>query len=285
MSKKKVLEELKGLTDLPMDSLKRLSVYDLNKLLSNLKGVKVEEPRNDKIKAKKIRKKREKKIREFSDDEDETMRDETMRDEMETPEAVEDVGELPENEVVDEVVDEIEDVGELPINEIIDDEKVEEIIPPKKKDLLQKITKGGRGDKSPAKRPKKQKKKEVSIQEEVMEIPHEDTFEKSITQPTPPQPTPPVSKKKKVNEKTEIKSVITEFQKNISLLLQQYKRVKSPTEQHVNNLIEYYNEYNDEALQKIQDIIDKYRFVDDSVIEWTNSLIEKQKIRVERVVG
>ena len=268
MSKKKVLEELKGLTDLPMDSLKRLSVYDLNKLLSNLKGVKVEEPRNDKIKAKKIRKKREKKIREFSDDEDETMRDETMRDEMETPEAVEDVGELPKNEVVDEVVDEV-DLGELPINEIIDDEKVEEIIPPKKK----------------AKRPKKQKKKEVSIQEEVMEIPHEDTFEKSITQPTPPEPTPPVSKKKKVNEKTEIKSVITEFQKNISLLLQQYKRVKSPTEQHVNNLIEYYNEYNDEALQKIQDIIDKYRFVDDSVIEWTNSLIEKQKIRVERVVG
>ena len=70
MSKKKVLEELKGLTDLPMDSLKRLSVYDLNKLLSNLKGVKVDDPKNDKIKAKKVRKKREKKIREFSDDEE-----------------------------------------------------------------------------------------------------------------------------------------------------------------------------------------------------------------------
>ena len=166
MSKKKVLEELKGLTDLPMDSLKRLSVYDLNKLLSNLKGVKVDEPKNDKIKAKKIRKKREKKIREFSDDEEDEISD---KEEVHLPEPT--PLERSPNDTMD-----IE--GELPQNEIIDDEKVEEITPPKKK----------RG------RPKKPKiKKEVSIQEEVVEIPEKDTFEKSITQPTPPEPTPPVS--------------------------------------------------------------------------------------------
>ena len=273
MSKKKVLEELKGLTDLPMDSLKRLSVYDLNKLLSNLKGVKVDEPKNDKIKAKKIRKKREKKIREFSDDEEDD-NDDTFEKSIET---------LPEPTPLERSPNDTMDIeGELPQNEIINDEK--DIV----EDWIEEKPKKKRG------RPKKPKiKKEVSIQEEVMEIPEKDTFEKSITKPllsfggeTLPEPSKSsTSKKKKVNEKTEIKNVITEFQKNISLLLQQYKKVKSPTDKHVNNLIEYYNEYNDEALNKIQDIIDKYRFVDDSVIEWTNSLIEKQKIRVERVVG
>lgn len=281
MSKKKVLEELKGLTDLPMDSLKRLSVYDLNKLLSNLKGVKVDDPKNDKIKAKKVRKKREKKIREFSDDEeDDTFEKSIAKDDNEKSIAKDDNDDdeksitkdedeiLPEPTPLERSPNDTMDIeGELPQNEIIDDEKVEEITPPKKK----------RG------RPKKPKiKKEVSIQEEVMEIPQKDSFEKSITKD---ESTPSVSKKKKVNEKTEIKNVITEFQKNISLLLQQYKKVKSPTDKHINNLIEYYNEYNDDALNKIQDVIDKYRFVDDSVIEWTNSLIEKQKIRVERVVG
>jgi len=282
MSKKKVLEELKGLTDLPMDSLKRLSVYDLNKLLSNLKGVKVDEPKNDKIKAKKIRKKREKKIREFSDDEeDDTFEKSIAKDTFEKSIAKNDndddeksiAKDIPEpTPLVRSPNDNTMDIeGELPQNEIINDEK--DIV----EDWIEEEPKKRRG------RPKKPKiKKEVSIQEEVMEIPQKDTFEKSITKD---EPTPSVSKKKKVNEKTEIKNVITEFQKNISLLLQQYKKVKSPTDKHVNNLIEYYNEYNDEALNKIQDIIDKYRFVDDSVIEWTNSLIEKQKIRVERVVG
>jgi hypothetical protein len=264
MSKKKVLEELKGLTDLPMDSLKRLSVYDLNKLLSNLKGVKVDEPKNDKIKAKKIRKKREKKIREFSDDEEDD-NDDTFEKSIET---------LPEpTPLVRSPNDNTMDIeGELPQNEIINDEK--DIV----EDWIEEEPKKRRG------RPKKPKiKKEVSIQEEVMEMPEKEIDEPVFEKPEPSKPS--VSKKKKVNEKTEIKNVITEFQKNISLLLQQYKKVKSPTDKHVNNLIEYYNEYNDEALNKIQDIIDKYRFVDDSVIEWTNSLIEKQKIRVERVVG
>jgi hypothetical protein len=279
MSKKKVLEELKGLTDLPMDSLKRLSVYDLNKLLSNLKGVKVDDPKIDKIKAKKIRKKREKKIREFSDDEED---DNDDKDDDKTLPAPTPLVRSP-NDMMD-----IEE--ELPQNEIINDDTIEKsiaipkdtfeksIAKPKGKDSIEEKPKKKRG------RPKKPKdKKEVSIQEEVMEIPQKGG-EEGIN---PPHETAKssTSKKKKVNEKTEIKNVITEFQKNISLLLQQYKKVKSPTDKHVNNLIEYYNEYNDDALNKIQDVIDKYRFVDDSVIEWTNSLIEKQKIRVERVVG
>ena len=135
-------------------------------------------------------------------------------------------------------------------NEIIENEIIEEPEPKPK----------------PKPKPKQEKAKSISISIPI----------------TIPKPKP---KKKVVNEKTEVKPVIEKFQKSLTKLITQYKRVRTPNQNHKDKLINFYNKEYDQITAEIEQILEKYMFIDDDIYEWVNDLLTGQKTRLVKLIG
>jgi hypothetical protein len=157
------------------------------------------------------------------------------------------------NEIIEEAVEDEED----PFEEVEEDEP----------EPLEPIEPEPEPEK-PKSRPTKKKKEK-------------NPFNEPIPQPSTLKRT----KAKVVNEKTECKDILTDFRKEVSKLIQQYKRVRTPQDHHKDKLCELYNEIYDKTCKYLNDTLETYRFVDESIYDYCNSMTDKEKVRIERLIG
>ena len=253
MSKNKIIEDLMKLTNIPRDSLRRMTIYDLNNLTKSLNGEKINAPKLNGIEKKPLRKRivKNRKLKDepvisdddFFDDNNENEEQEENENENEEqaetkPEEKQDIKQnIKENNIVNEIID----------------------IP------------------KPSKLTRDVDEKEI-VENEIIEEPKPDKA-KSIPKPKAK------AKKKVVNEKTEVKLIIDKFQKSLTKLITQYKRVRTPNQNHKDKLINFYNKEYDEITAEIEQILDKYMFVDDEIYEWINDLLTGQKTRLVKLIG
>lgn len=270
MSKNRIIEDIMELTPIAKDSLTRMTIYDLTTLLKSLKGEKVSSKkikqeivpqpplkRANKNKRNIKRQVKEEPINEIIAEETKDIEENSLTEKEEEEQDLEDP--------FDNVEDIIEEVEE-PIEEKQD---IKPIPKPKKE-----------RNKKKEKTPKKEPKKEVKI---VEPSPFEEMEEEEeeLPPPTPLKRT----KKRVVNEKTECKEILMDFRKEVSKLIQQYKRVRTPQDHHKDKLCELYNDIYDKTCKYLNNTLETYRFVDESIYEFCNSLTDKEKVRIERLIG
>ena len=256
MSKNKIIEDLMKITNIPRDSLRRMTIYDLNNLTKSLNGEKINAPKLNGIEKKPLRK-RVVKNRKLKDDDPVISDDDFFDDDNENENDNENDN---ENEEQAEKKPDIkpeetkEDIKENLVNEIVEIPK-------------------------PSKLTRDVDEKEI-VENEIVE--------NKVEKPKPekakdkPKPKP---KKKIINEKTEVKPVIDKFQKSLTKLITQYKRVRTPNQNHKDKLINFYNKEYDEITAEIEQILEKYMFIDDDIYEWVNDLLTGQKMRLIKLIG
>tara|TARA_R110002153_G_scaffold57757_4_gene158696 strand:- start:8823 stop:9614 length:792 start_codon:yes stop_codon:yes gene_type:complete len=254
------------------DSLIRMTIYDLGTLLNSLKGVQTKTPQLDpsRVPQKPVSKRKSKRsvAREIKEELEEG-------DDNDLNEFLEDISpqDIAGNEVDIPATIPTQDIAgnevEVPVENIVltkedieeeESEEEEEIEKPKPKP-------------KPKAKKKAKKKAKVEIEEE--------EEEEDIPQPTPLKRT----RKKVVNETTQTKDILSVFRKNVSKLVQNYKKVRFPKEHHRDKLILLYNQLYDDTCDEVHDTLESYQFVDDEIYEYANGMLDKEKVRIARLVG
>jgi hypothetical protein len=235
------------LTPIAKDSLCRMSVYDLTTLLNSLKGDVVKPPT---IKPELVPQPPLKRVNKNKRNTKRVVKEEEEPKEEEPKEEEASQGGATLEEELEEEQDPFKDLEEE--EEELQEEEEEEPQKPEK----------------PKTRPTKKKKEK-------------NPFNEPISQPSTLKRT----KAKVVNEKTECKEILTDFRKEVSKLIQQYKRVRTPQDHHKDKLCELYNDIYDKTCKYITDTLETYRFVDESIYEYCNNMTDKEKVRIERLIG
>lgn len=268
MSKNRIIEDIMELTPIAKDSLTRMTIYDLNTLLKSLKGEKVD---TKKIKQEIVPQPPLKRANKNKRNVKRQVKEEPIEEPAVEENNIIEEKPLIEEEELEDPFDNVEDIIEE-VEEPIEEKQDIKPIPKPKKER----------NKKKEKTPKKEPKKEVKI---VEPSPFDDIEEVEEEEELPP-PTPlKRTKKRVVNERTECKEILTDFRKEVSKLIQQYKRVRTPQDHHKDKLCELYNEIYDKTCKYLNDTLETYRFVDESIYEYCNSLTDKEKVRIERLIG
>lgn len=247
MSKVRIIKEIQQLSPIPSSSLERITIYDLQTMLKSLKGEKVESISNDKLKS---RVKKKSKNVEFSDDEED----------MFFKEAVEE----HEKEVKNEIVDE-EGFFE-------EEEEVKAVKPKPKPKKKTKIVRKKKNKVEPVEEPVEDSVEE----EEIVYKPEPKTKQKRETKTK--------TKMKKTDEKSLLKPILEDFKVEITKLIQQYKRIRNPTQEKQDDLIDFYNSAYDDCIKECEAVLKDFKFIDDTIYDWIEGNTDKQKDRVSKLI-
>lgn len=135
-----------------------------------------------------------------------------------------------------------------------DDEEEEELPPPPPK-------KRGRPKKS------EDKRKNVSVLENVEVLEKPTRISRAMN-----------------SQKAEVKELLSDFKKEVTKLLLQYKRLKNKTEQHKDILIDTYNDIYDTTVHLIEDQISSNYFPDDRIFDYAEKMMMSERTRIEKVL-
>jgi hypothetical protein len=93
-----------------------------------------------------------------------------------------------------------------------------------------------------------------------------------------------VPSKKMNDDKANIKEILTDFRKEITKLIQQYKRIKTKTDDHKEQLKGIYNDLYDKTAKMIEDEISKSYFPDDSLYDYSDKMLTSEKMRIQKIL-
>ena len=93
-----------------------------------------------------------------------------------------------------------------------------------------------------------------------------------------------VKTRKMSDDKQKIKEILTDFRKEITKLIQQYKRIKTKTDEHKEQLKEIYNKLYDNTAKMIEGEINNSYFPDDSIYDYADKMMTNEKVRVQKLL-
>ena len=98
------------------------------------------------------------------------------------------------------------------------------------------------------------------------------------------KPPKTVPSKKMSNDKSNIKEILTDFRKELTKLIQQYKRIKTKTDDHREQLKSIYNDLYDKTAKMIESEISKSYFPDDSLYDYADKMLTNEKVRIQKIL-